>query len=281
MRTLALNQAIRGVLSGGPTRLLSVGLLLASSLHPAEALDGSSTPDGPPLLDELPLNRAPGLDELPGLNWVPTPDRSAALDETPALGSELATEDPPTWGQDRGLSIYFQLLNNQLGRTEPPTDEITTFSITEGGKGLDLGVGYSFNPSFHLQMSAASAVHTTSQPEVDVFHTTLALEAHWRFLQEQRGRPYMFVGLGGSSLDVDRDGPTVKATGGVSLIGLGFLYNLTRRLVFDAALRADFINWNSVSVREQAPDGRWVQLDDPVEESGSAAKLRFGLRWEF
>ena len=189
-----------------------------------------------------------------------------------------ATQHP--WGQTRGISVHLQLLGNQLDRADSPKDS-TTFAISDGGQGLDLGLGYSFNSSFYLQLSGASAVHTTSQPEVEVLHSTVVLEAHWRLLPAKRGRPFLFVGLGGSSLDVKGTGTSIQASGGVSVVGAGFLYNLTHHLILDAALRVDFINWEKVTVREQLADGRWVSLDDPVEESGQAGKFRFGLRWEF
>ena len=202
-----------------------------------------------------------------------SPSAAQPLEHNPECDEGGRSESSRNWGQDRGLSLYFQLLSNEVDRPNLPTGN-TGLLVQKEGDGVDLGLAYSFNPSFALQFSIAAASHTISGTNIDAFYSTATLEAHWRFSEQKRGRPYLFAGLGASSFDVDEDGLRLNADGGVAVLGVGYLYNLSQHLVFDAAIRADFIDWEDVQ-------RNWGHRDRSRDGSDRAAKLRLGLRWDF
>jgi outer membrane protein W len=171
---------------------------------------------------------------------------------------------------------------NLVGAEDPgPASAPDQLFIDETGQGLALLGGYAFTPHFSTRLVLGTAVHRTTQSAVEVYHSSAVVEAHYRFLPRERARPYVFGGLGGSDIRSDQEGFHVQISGGVAVLGVGMLYNLTEHLVADLTLRLDQINWTTVKVTQDLPDGSSIQLQDPIEESGSAGKLLLGLVWQF
>lgn len=193
-----------------------------------------------------------------------------------------AFSTPRHWGQDRGITVGLQYQTDIIGAEDPPAgaDPNSVF-VEEVGHGLSLNLGYTFTPMFALRLAMGSAIHGTNQEGVEITRGSGVLEAHLRFLPEERARPYLVGGLGGTRLVTDREAYDVETSGGVAVIGGGVLFNLTERFVLDLSTRLELINWEKVEVRMTTPGGTEVGLENPVDENGSAAIVRVGFDLQF
>jgi len=144
-----------------------------------------------------------------------------------------------------------------------------------------LNIGYTFTPHFAMRLSAGGGAHETTQQEVEAYVTSFALEAHYRFMPEERARPYLLAGLGGTTLGFTTGAFEAEARGGSAMLGMGMLYSLTQHFVFDFTARLDLINWNEIVLTQNLADGSSVELEQPVDDSGSAGKILFGFAWQF
>ncbi len=167
--------------------------------------------------------------------------------------SWIDSEEPPPGGDSEGL--YFDRM----------------------GHGITIQVGYGIDPSLGLHLTIGSADHKTNQDGVKAAHATLALELHRRFLCGGRTQPYLIGGLGAAMVRVDAEGYESEIVGGMAVFGLGLLYGLTDRLFLDASARLDLVNWNKVRVIRHLEDGGEAKLTEPLEESGTAGKIRLGI----
>ena len=191
-------------------------------------------------------------------------------------------DTPARWAQQRGFSLGIQYQANFIGAEDPgPGSAPNQLFIEEGGQGLTFLGGYAFTPRFGMRLTAGTAAHRTTQAAVEVYQSSVVLEAHYRFLPRERARPYVFGGLGGTDVRTDQQGFHVQTSGALAVLGVGVLYDLTGHLVADLTVRLDQINWNSVKVTQDLPNGASTQLESPIEETGSAGKLMLGLVWQF
>ena len=163
----------------------------------------------------------------------------------------------------------------------PPGDESGGLYFDEAGPGLSLGLGYDFTPGFALRLAIASARHGTNQPSIEAAVSTVVIEAHVRLAPREPACPYLIAGLGGAGIRVDAGGFNSEVTGGVAVLGVGLLVDLTGHLRLDLSGRLDLINWDTVKVSRELPDGSEIRLEAPVDDSGSAGKLEAGLVWKF
>ncbi|MCK4414764.1 MAG: outer membrane beta-barrel protein [Candidatus Eisenbacteria sp.] len=201
---------------------------------------------------------------------------SLPLAEPSAAGTEGA------WAQDRGFSLGLQFQTNVIGAEDPSEEvDLNDIWLDETGGGCTLYLGYTFVPSFCLRLTLGSARHETTRDAVEAFYNTVALEAHWRFLPQERARPYVYGALGGAVFNLDTERYDSETSGGMAGLGIGLLYNVTHRLVIDFNTRLDLINWDAVNVTYQLPGGGEVGIKDPIDDEGSAWRFQLGLAWEF
>jgi opacity protein-like surface antigen len=190
---------------------------------------------------------------------------------------------PPAPGafDEHGVRIGFQLQGGGIATEDPPPNHNPeNVYIDDGGGGIAFHLGYAFTPCFALQLAFGTLVHDTSVEGLEVAHSSLVLEAHYRFLPGQRARPYVFAGLGGTTLEARSDDYDSEVDGGMAAVGMGMHVFMTRHLLLDLAGRLDLMNWDRIRMRRERADGTTIQLDRPVDESGLALDLRFGILWQ-
>lgn len=194
----------------------------------------------------------------------------------------VASADDTSGCADRGFSLGIRYQTSMIGAEDPPpSGDPQGLYFEEVGHGATFVLGYTFTSSFALDLALSFARHGTTQEAVEALLSSIAFEAHYRFLPAERARPYLFGGLGGSAMRVDSEGYSNEMNGGVAVLGAGVFYCLTNHLILDFSGRLDLINWDEVKVTVAVPDGGTLELAQPVDESGSAGKFQFGFRWQF
>jgi opacity protein-like surface antigen len=194
----------------------------------------------------------------------------------------IASSDGALRDDGRGTILGLQLQTSVIGVEErSPDAPPNQLFVDEVGGGINLILGYGFTESFALYVSVSSAGHDTSQESVRAFYSTGTLEAAYRFLPGERVRPYLLGGLGGANVRIETDDYDSEISGGVAVLQGGVLIGLSRHLLLDAGIRLDLINWNRARLTRELPSGNTIQLESPVDDSGSAGKLLLGLAWQF
>jgi hypothetical protein len=166
------------------------------------------------------------------------------------------------------------------GVDAPPEDDPDALVLEEEGRGLVLGVGYTFTPSAHLRVQLLGAGHDTSVADVDAVRLTALLELHYRLAAGSRVRPVLIAGLGATAVAVDEEAYDVTVNGAVASTGLGMLVHLADRWSLELMTRVDLINWNETRVVLDRGDGISETIADPVEEDGAAASFALGVVWQ-
>jgi hypothetical protein len=216
---------------------------------------------------------APCLALLAAATLVFAAPCGAQPDATPAAG---------TWAQDRGFSLGLQFQSNVIGASDPDADaDENAIFVDETGSGATFHIGYTFVPAFNLRLAIGIARHETTREAVEAFYNSVAIEAHWRFLPQERARPYIYGALGGAGFMFDTDEYDSEVSGGVAALGFGLLYNLTRHLLIDLNTRLDLINWSEATWTRKVPGGGEVSVSAPIDDDGSAWRFQLGLAWEF
>lgn len=186
------------------------------------------------------------------------------------------------WGQAEGFRLGAYLNGACIGAEDPVTTaDPNDLYIEEDGGGIALLVGYRFSPLFSLNLTISSAMHETTQRDIEAYYGTFMIEGHFHFLPEERVRPYVLAGLGGVGLVVDTEGYESETRGGGMDLGFGMVWNLTDHLLLDTSLRLDIIEWDEVKFTRELPGGEEIKLIDPVEEEGGAGRFQLGLTWAF
>lgn len=197
------------------------------------------------------------------------------------LGTTAAADETP-WSQDRGFRLGLAMHSAGVSVLRPPASSgENDLYLEEEGSGMGLLVGYTFSPLFSLCASMSGAAHETTREHVDAFYSTFFIEGQFRFLPKERVRPYLLAGIGGAALGVDGGGYDAETTGGGMVFGVGLLYNLSRYLLLDAALRVDAIEWDEIEFTRELPGGGEVSVADPIEKDGGAGRFQLGLTWAF
>ncbi|MBU1701828.1 MAG: porin family protein [Candidatus Eisenbacteria bacterium] len=213
--------------------------------------------------------------------------RGAGLAVLLVLGGFLAgapaySASSDGWAQVRGFSAGLQLETNLIGVEDQDVNaDPDQLFIDDIGRGVVLNLDYTFTPAFTLRLAVGSALHETTQMDVEAYHACSLIEAQWRFLPMNRVRPYLIGGLGGTALRMDSSGSTAETSGGMTTIGAGFLYNFTKHLLWDMSVRLDLINWSHEKFRYEHTDGTTTELKAPVNGDGRAGKFHMGLSWVF
>jgi opacity protein-like surface antigen len=251
-------------------RLLGIVLLGFTWLAPV-AIAGEDAAESGPV--------APVADVM-----MPAPQSSV---QTPEKMEEAPGDSEPTGtlaalAARRGFSIMLQFVTNLIGAEDPgPAGPSGQLFIDEVGGGGQFGLGYAFTAHFSLGLALGVVRHRTSQSDVEAYHSSITIDARYEFLSHERARPYLFAGIGGTTLALSRGDLESEVRGGVALLGAGLVYPLTRHFALDFGARLDRINWTEVQVTQQLPDGSEIVLEDPVDDEGGAVKFLLGAGWKF
>jgi hypothetical protein len=169
-------------------------------------------------------------------------------------------------------AVGFDTLNSTIGST---TDD-GAVSVDERAPGGAFQVAYRLDRSLLLRIWIGGAEHPTSDPDIDLVFAGGTLDLCYLFRPGAALRPYVFGGLGGYSLFSQQDAFRYEVMGPGAVIGVGVFHRLGRRISLHGSARYEAANWERVRATLDTPGGA-VEVETPVEDSGSAAKLTFGV----
>ncbi len=202
----------------------------------------------------------------------------AASAQTGAGAAAKAEAAAAPANEDGGIAFGLQLLSSFVGAEDRPDDAPEgAVYVEEVAPGFQIWLAYAYSPSFLLRLAFAGAPHSTDDPDVDVQVTSGMLEAVYSFPTKGNLRPYLFGGLGGFALRSLKDAFEFEADGGAVDLGAGVNYFVSRRVSFDLSARADFVNWDTTKATVELPGGDTITVETPVNESGTAGKIMFGI----
>ena len=148
-------------------------------------------------------------------------------------------------GRDRGFYIGARLAGTGLAVDD---NGESGFVIEEGGGGLQLFTGYSFNDVFSLEMDIVGASHETNVPAIEVSAGGLQIFAHYRFRPGHNFRPYVKGGLGGFGVRVFNNDSEVRIEGGGVPVGGGFDYFFNSHFSLGLDFTYNIIQYDKVAV---------------------------------
>ena len=151
-------------------------------------------------------------------------------------------------------------------------DEEDAVSIEEQSGGAALQFGYRFTPTFMLRIYGGGASHPTSLENIEIAFLSSLIEGVYVFRDGQDFRPYHFGGIGGFKLESQQDELVFAIEGGGVSFGGGAHYLVSGSVSLHGSLRLEAVNWNTATVKLGD-----VVIETPVEESGFASKLTFGV----
>lgn len=151
-------------------------------------------------------------------------------------------------------------------------NEEDAVSIDEQSGGAALQFGYRFSPNFMLRLYAGGASHPTNVGDIEIALISSLIEGVYIFRDGRAFRPYLFGGLGGFKVESRHDDLVFGLEGGGVSFGAGAHYLLGDTVSLHGSLRLEAINWNTAAV---SLGGSTIEA--PVEESGSASKVTFGV----
>ncbi|MBU0740907.1 porin family protein [bacterium] len=149
-------------------------------------------------------------------------------------------------------------------------------SVDEQSGGAALQVGYRFSPAFMLRVYGGGADHATNISGIDIRFVSSLLEGVYLFGEGRAFRPYLFGGVGGYKLESQQDALLFAAEGAGISFGGGAHYLVGGSVSLHGSVRLEAVNWNKVTVTYSGSGGD-VALETPVEESGFASKVTFGV----
>ena len=151
-------------------------------------------------------------------------------------------------------------------------NEEDTVSIDEQSGGAALQVGYRFSPNFMLRLYAGGASHPTNVGDIEIAFLSSLIEGVYVFRDGRDFRPYLFGGVGGFKLESQKDELVFAVEGGGVSFGTGAHYLVSGSVSLHGSLRLEAVNWNTATFALGD-----LAIEAPVEESGFASKLTFGV----
>ncbi len=118
-------------------------------------------------------------------------------------------------------------------------------AITEGGGGLQLGVGYRFNPVFMVELVAGGSNHGTSDSAIDASTASVQIFGYYRFLPEKSIRPYIKGGIAGYALVLESGSASARMDGGGVAFGAGVRCFITPHLSLGVDLTHNMIRYDT------------------------------------
>jgi hypothetical protein len=155
-------------------------------------------------------------------------------------------------GRDRGFYLGMRFASSALGVDD---NGESGFFIKEGGGGVQLFTGYSFNPVFSLQLELGVA---------------------YRFAPGKDFRPYIKGGLGGYGLVLTDNQSEVRIDGGGVPLGGGFDFFFSRHFSLGVDFTYNIITYNKVTVDL----GEFTAGFD-IDEDGAQSSLGLALTYYF
>jgi len=183
---------------------------------------------------------------------------------------------PDARGVSLSVHTYRHFLAGVDERPESPDDLV----FEDDGRGLVLGVGYTFTPAAHLRLQLQAAGHETNVEDVNAARITALLELHYRLAAGSRVRPVLMAGLGATGVGITEESYDASVHGLAASTGFGILAHLSTHWSLELMTRVDLINWEETRVVIDRGEGVTETTTNPVEEDGAAASISFGVVWQ-
>jgi hypothetical protein len=189
-----------------------------------------------------------------------------ALLIAPGVAQAGAPEDP------KGFFLGLKLGGAGLHADESSND----FFVKDDGGGLQLDLGYRFNPVFMLELVIGGSTHETSDPTIEARTAAIQLFAHHRFLADRPFRPYLKGGFGGYALRLESDAAAAQFNGGGIAIGGGFRFFFSSHFSLGVDLTHNMIRYEEA----QLSLGEFGYQTD-IDEYGSLTTLGVMFGYSF
>lgn len=180
----------------------------------------------------------------------------------------------------RGVSFSVHTYRHVLAGVDESPENPDDLIFEDDGRGLVLGVGYTFTPEAHLRLQILAAGHETNVEDVTAARVTALLELHYRLAAGSRVRPVLMAGLGATGVGITEESYDASVHGVVASTGFGILAHLSTHWSLELMTRIDLINWEETRVVIDRGEGVTETISDPVEEDGAAAAVSFGVVWQ-
>ena len=174
---------------------------------------------------------------------------------------------------DKGFYLGLKFAGSTLYLEDDPDGE---FFVKDDGGGVQLDIGYRFNPTFMLELSLGGANHETSDQAIDATFELVQLLAHYRFSPERAFRPYLKGGFSGNSLKIEAGPASWEVSGGGVAVGGGFKYFFSPHFSLGIDLTHSIIQYDNAEIGIEGFTYEWE-----IEENGSATALALQLGYSF
>jgi hypothetical protein len=145
--------------------------------------------------------------------------------------------------RDRGFYLGASISGASLHVDEDPD---AVFQLKDGGGGLTLEAGYSFNRVFSLEVVLAGYGFETTDPNIDGGIGAFQLFAHYQFRPGHQFRPFVKGGFGGYGFHLKQDNVSANISGGGLAFGGGVDYFFTRHFAMGFDLTHNIINYDEL-----------------------------------
>jgi hypothetical protein len=146
----------------------------------------------------------------------------------------------------------------------------------EDGGGIQLGIGYRFNPVFMLEIAAAGTNHGTSDSMIDAGIASLQILGYYRFLPEKSLRPYLKAGIAGYGLRLESGSASVQFDGAGVVFGAGVKAFLSRHFSLGADLTHHMIRYDEAKLSLGQ-----LSYESEIDEHGRLTTLGISIGYSF
>ncbi len=122
------------------------------------------------------------------------------------------------------------------------------FLVKEEGGGVQLDIGYRFNPVFMLEIVVGGSKHETSDRAIDARTESVQLLGYYRFSPEKSFRPYIKGGFAGHALVLESEAVEARIRGGGVAFGGGFRYFLSPHFSLGLDLTHNMIRYDEAEL---------------------------------
>jgi len=174
---------------------------------------------------------------------------------------------------DKGFYLGLKFAGSSLHIEDDPDAE---FFIKDDGGGVQLDIGYRFNPAFMLELSVGGAEHETSDQAIDARFEIVQILGYYRFSPQSAFRPYLKGGFSGNSLHIDVGSASWRVSGGGVALGGGFKYFFSPHFSLGLDLTHSVIQYDNAEVGIEDFTYEWE-----IDESGAATALALQFGYSF
>ena len=150
------------------------------------------------------------------------------------------------------------------------------FFIKDEGGGVQLDIGYRFNPVFMLELVIGGSNHSTSDPAIDAKTAAVQIFGHYRFAPERSFRPYLKGGFAGNALLLESGSNQLQISGGGVAFGGGFRFFFSPKFSLGVDLTINMIRYDEAKLSLSE-----FSYQSEIEADGSLTTLGVAFGYSF